>query len=291
MIYYQKLLQKLKDFDIDRDTAFEKIEKSTLDDLYCDLSSAQNELQRVRPLLTGINAIPDTMFTAALTNADKQLEAILMFFEDWFSQNLFVGDQTAWQDPDLVVVLGANSTTRDLRARGAAEYLKSHPRATAVVSGGGFSSSMTEAQFMQRELQEAGLTNTIYLEDKSMDTIGNALFTKFLLKFNKLIFEGIKILIVTSRFHTMRSLFYFEQLFGKGAIFAAHGVKTATSASLEKLSVHELISQYNASHSLGIFEQNEVQDDQDVLLKLFENHALYKNRYDLIREFLGRIGT
>lgn len=97
--------------------------------------------------------------------------------------------------------------------------------------------------------------------------------------------KEVRILVVTSRFHTLRSLFYFEQVFGNQYEIAVHGVRT-TYSDTEKISMHEMMSAYKSVNTLGIFNQESPLDDQDILLKIFQHHTLYQNRYDLIRKFL-----
>jgi hypothetical protein len=95
--------------------------------------------------------------------------------------------------------------------------------------------------------------------------------------------------IKISRFHTPRALHYFKQIFNTQQTFAiaAYGIHTSDH-DLKKLSAHELIAEYQAYATLNLFEthpSNQI-DDQAILLKLFKNHDLYKNRFDILERYL-----
>lgn len=127
------------------------------------------------------------------------------------------------------------------------------------------------------------------LEDKSMDTLGNALFSKFELIKERRLSKINKVLIFTSHFHTPRALHYFKRIYNSdhARLIAAYGIATEDS-NLKKITAHELNSEYQADTGLGIFDThlNNPIDDQAILLRLFKNHALYQKRYDILKRYL-----
>jgi len=86
--------------------------------------------------------------------------------------------------------------------------------ADAIVFSGGManpSAGITEAEVMsQYAISKGTPSSKIILEEKSLDTISNAIFTKELIK-NKC----DELYVVTSCYHTRRTSFIFRKVFGK----------------------------------------------------------------------------
>lgn len=121
-----------------------------------------------------------------------------------------------------VVILGSkvNGTvpSADLwqRIRAAAEYLKAHPEAEAVASGGrGSGESITEAEAIRNALVEMGIEeDRIYLEGKSTNTRENLEFSMKIIRENGL---SESVALVTDEYHQFRA----------GRIAASLGVESA----------------------------------------------------------------
>ncbi|MGF9966606.1 YdcF family protein [Bacillus rhizoplanae] len=118
------------------------------------------------------------------------------------------GHMEAPNDADYMIVLGARvkgnepSYTLQYRIDKAAEYLKTHPQTTVIVSGGkGQGEKISEALAMKQGLMEQGIQEErITMEDRSTNTDENIKFSKSLIPTNKK--KGI---IVTSDFHMYRA--------------------------------------------------------------------------------------
>lgn len=118
---------------------------------------------------------------------------------------------------EYIVVLGAkvNGTapSRTLRERidAAAEYLKAHPNAVAVVSGGqGADEGISEAQCMFNGLTDRGIDpNRIRMEDKATSTWENLNFSLDLIEAETGI-RPAKIGLVSSEFHLFRAALFAE---------------------------------------------------------------------------------
>ena len=124
----------------------------------------------------------------------------------------------ASEDPnvksDYLIVLGAGikgewiPTTLRNRLIRAAEYLKSNPKAIAVVSGGqGLGETISEAEAMKRFLVAQGIsTERVYKEEASTSTLENFRNSKVVLDHH---FGATthRIAIVTSDFHMFRAKF------------------------------------------------------------------------------------
>lgn len=114
-------------------------------------------------------------------------------------------------ETDYVVLLGAGlrgdqlSQTLGLRLDKCLWYLREHPRATVIVSGGqGPDEYISEAEAMKSYLVVNGIAEyRILLEDKSTSTFENLLYTKMVLE--RMGVEENRILIITSDFHMFRA--------------------------------------------------------------------------------------
>lgn len=116
-------------------------------------------------------------------------------------------------ESDYVVVLGSGlhgdqlSPTLRLRLDKCLEYLREHPKAKVVVSGGqGPDEYISEAEAMKRYLVADSIEeHRIIMEDKSTSTYENLLFSKNILE--QIAPGEREILIITSDFHMFRAKF------------------------------------------------------------------------------------
>lgn len=111
-------------------------------------------------------------------------------------------------DFDYILILGGpirDNKPSDIlfeRIKTGAQFLKEHPSAKAVVSGGmtAKSCTITEAEIMKNTLLELGVDgDRIILEKEAMTTLENFRNTK------KMLGDNAKVCFVTSEFHIPRS--------------------------------------------------------------------------------------
>ena len=123
------------------------------------------------------------------------------------------------EDVQCVFVLGAGikgetpTLVLQERLNFAIDYMNSHPSSIAIVSGGkGFGESITEAEAMYRYMVDRGIgQNRILKEEKATSTYENMLFSKKLFEDNKE--ESlVKVMIITSDFHMLRSKMLAERV-------------------------------------------------------------------------------
>src|SRR3989338_3121707 len=119
---------------------------------------------------------------------------------------------------DAIIVLGAGITRKGnlsmvakSRMNKAVELHRSGVAARIIVTG------KNEAAAMKKYAVRKGIRHeNIFCEEKSVDTIGNAFFTR------KLFFLPIgwkRAVVVTSPFHMQRARLIFKKVFGKGHDF------------------------------------------------------------------------
>ncbi|MDE6530824.1 MAG: YdcF family protein [Lachnospiraceae bacterium] len=90
------------------------------------------------------------------------------------------------------------------RLQAAEEYLKEHPEAVCILSGGqGPGEDISEAECMYRYLTEQGISpEQLYLEDKSTSTRENMAFSKTIIEEQGF---STKVAIVTNEYHEYRA--------------------------------------------------------------------------------------
>ena len=287
--YYYKFLKELSELNFENKVCEDDITKNLLDSKLVKIISASKEVTQLQSLLADTEHIPKSLFEKALYNLKQQQNKIIDFYEKWFEEKKIMGDHKAYENPDIIIVLGCNRTMLNLRVECAIKYLKIHPNAIAILSGGGFSTVNTESDYMLELVKKSNIKNKTLQEETSMDTLGNAFFTKLLLKNKNFLVPNLKLLLITSDFHAYRSLHYFNTIYKNSGPFkiAVRGIKTANK-NLRDLALHELLTEYQTESTIDIFgmDKNQV-DDTAILIKLFQHHNLYKNRYDILRKFMN----
>lgn len=134
-------------------------------------------------------------------------------------------------DCEYIVVLGAkvNGTTPSMslndRIKAAEEYLKAHPDAIAVLSGGqGPDESISEAQCMFKQLTKRDIAeDRLWLEEKSTSTWENLIFSLDIIE-EKTGVRPDSIGLISSEYHLYRA-----GLFAKDCGVEAIGIPAATS--------------------------------------------------------------
>ena len=122
------------------------------------------------------------------------------------------------QRADVIVVLGGETPNRSARA---AELFKAGVAQQVIVTGAG------DAALIQRQLVRAGVpASAILLEEESMSTWENAIFTDRLLRAT----HAREAVLVTSWYHTRRSLATFRKV--------SPGVKFTAASALQSWDTH-----------------------------------------------------
>ena len=114
-------------------------------------------------------------------------------------------------EADAVIVLGAAvhgdkvTWVLENRLNTAMEYMKEHPNAICVVSGGqGAGESVTEASAMKKYMVERGVdANRIYTEEKAKNTMENFENSKVII--DEVVGNNARIVFVTTNFHVYRA--------------------------------------------------------------------------------------
>ncbi|MCU4990856.1 YdcF family protein [Bacillus cereus] len=142
----------------------------------------------------------------------KYIIAIIMVcavYAGFLQYNIYKhGHMNATYDADYIIVLGSKvngtkpSYSLQYRIDKAAEYLKSHEKTIAIVSGGkGKGEDISEALAMKNGLMKLKITEErIIMEDKSTSTDENIKYSKPLIPDNMK-----KGMIVTNDFHMFRA--------------------------------------------------------------------------------------
>jgi uncharacterized SAM-binding protein YcdF (DUF218 family) len=124
--------------------------------------------------------------------------------------------------PEIIVVLGSKHH-QVRRAKTAAALALERPGAAVILSGRvGFEPQVgpSEAEIMAGVMRESGVpADSLFLEDESRDTLGNALLTAVRYLRNA---RPRPLILVTSPFHMERSLFIFQSVLGPTWTITGH---------------------------------------------------------------------
>ena len=166
------------------------------------------------------------------------------------------------------------------------------------MSGAGYDTKMTEASWLGKLLIESGIkADRILYEQDSMDTIGNAVLSKLSLKKLGRLSQINHLIVLTSGFHTNRTLNIFQKVFDKTVKIAVVGVSSdSKSDSVRKRVISELKSDAMSSEQIfrsrNFFETSSIQskdipegDEVTLFYQMLMHHDLYKRRFDLLRKY------
>jgi uncharacterized SAM-binding protein YcdF (DUF218 family) len=258
------------------------ISDGTLSTLYVQLAA---ERQTLRTLQTLVARRRPVMLAAQ--NVDKILAAIREFYADYIHEP-WLGDERAYQSPDIIVILGAGPSALSQRLDHALPIIQRFEKVPVVLSGGGRTITL-EAQAMHDYLKNNGVAeDRLIMEPDSLDTVGNAVFTGFTLA-KKNIRSG-KILLVTSDFHAPRALFLFQSILGsrfRVAVSPTPSVTEDLPARIEAELQEEALAVRDLLHwpPIGGAPPRRVKGLCDVFYQLLLRHKLYEARWDLARRY------
>ena len=118
--------------------------------------------------------------------------------------------------PDGLIVLGAKNGLGILESRLDIAYTLSllDPEIPIIVSGKGRDKTFIEAKYMSDYLIKKGVdAKRIYMENESLDTVGNAIFSQFLISKTPQLKDKKDWLVITNNYHAMRSGYIFKNVF------------------------------------------------------------------------------
>lgn len=248
---------------------------------------------------------------------------IIEYYIGYFRHNRFIGGEPENFTPDIIIGLGCNNSLGllDKRIERIGEMIKVYPGVKLLLSGGGFELSDTEASIMKEALlQDFSLEeDNIILEEDSMDTMGNAIFSKLLLKDRGELKDIKKILVVTSPFHAVRARSLFRNIFGSNynIVVTGHpfhltqdnfsgycdlGMNDGHKKLVgnlgnvcdienlrKKIAEHEIRAIYKLNKIFTDLGEN-TGDESSLFYELFLYDSIYNSRYDILRKYRHILG-
>ena len=288
------VLEKLAE-ELPEQTMTTLLENGRLDEYYGDILEAIQWLNKM------IKLQPDKEpYVEVKKELDQQREGILLFYQKYFSdrEHDIIGSATARDNPDFVFALSCNSQEMlRMRVEGALKFAEKNENSHLILCGGGFNPILTDAEIMNKIVAEKSFPqDRIIFEDDSIDTIGNALFSKLILKQQKLLPEKARLVIATSAFHAVRSFNIFHKVYGPNYDIAVAPIKTVFDNERQiRLVAHELSSDNMSSREIfslrdyadieGAMKPVTPGDEKTIFFQLLLNHNYYLHRYDLTRRY------
>ncbi len=181
---------------------------------------------------------------------------------------------------DCIIVLGAGLKNNglpdkesELRLSKARELYKNKFARKLLICGGFVKDKLNiSLSSAMRDLAvKLGISRKdVLLEEKSLDTLGNALFSKEIVNKNK--FKNL--LIMTSDYHLERALFVFHEVYGDK--FMIVGTDVPTNFLKKFVFQHERIEQKYLLATQMFLTGVKKGDDKMILKRLQKLHPMYK---------------
>ena len=197
---------------------------------------------------------------------------------------------------EALVVLGSKDNhEQSKRVNSLYEYIKTRENPESIgcilFSGGGYDVNKSESISMMDEflsIKSPVLENikcALICEEDSLDTVGNALFSRYILNNYKI----CNIKVFTSTFHVPRTYNIFSRVFNPSSLSV---IGTNDYNFDKKIIESEFKSNFLSDESIFTMKCGELDiklyfnDWRTLMIQLFLNHDLYKKRYDLMRKYL-----
>jgi len=245
-------LYKIYDYDMFLYQLKEKI----LDEQFRDIF---NEIRWAKEIKKLGSPIPEEL----LNILEKLKERIVNYYIKYLKMNRQLKEI---KDPDLIIGLGCSNGLGflDKRVEALGELLEKYPKAKILLSGGGMGVLKTEALEMLEKLKKNYKFDEklVILEEDSLDTLGNIVFSKLLLKKMNLLSDIKKIIVVTSPFHVVRVNSLFSRVFSEEISFEVrshnyHLNKASSDTTTRKIVENEIKSLYRSDRIFNIVNLKE----------------------------------
>ncbi|MCS5420878.1 MULTISPECIES: YdcF family protein [Psychrilyobacter] len=279
-------LYKIYDYDM----FFYQLREGILDEQFREIF---NEIRWAREIKKLGSPIPEKL----LNMLGKLRERIVDYYIEYLKNNREI---KKIKDPDLIIGLGCSNTLGflDKRVEVLGKLVEKFPEARVLLSGGGMGVLKTEAGEMLEKLKKNYKADEklIILEEDSLDTLGNIVFSKLLLKKMNILSGIEKIIVVTSPFHVIRVHSLFSRVFPKEISFEIRGHdyylnKVSNDATTRKIVENEIKSLYRSDRIFNIVNLKEEKknnfkvDETSIFYQMLLYHDLYKNRRDILRKY------
>ncbi|MEI6857330.1 YdcF family protein [Psychrilyobacter sp.] len=224
-------------------------------------------------------------------------ERIIDYYIEYLKTNREVKEI---KDPDLIIGLGCSNGLGflDKRIEVLGDLVENFPKAKILLSGGGMGVLKTEAREMLEKLKKNYKVDEelVILEEDSLDTLGNIVFSKLLLKKMNMLNGIDKIIVVTSPFHVIRVHSLFSRVFPKKISFEIreHDYylnKVDSNITTRKIIENEIKSLYRSDGIFNIVNLKEEKknsfevDETSIFYQMLLYQDLYKNRRDILRKY------
>lgn len=232
-----------------------------------------------------------------LNMLEKLKERIINYYIEYLKTNREI---KKIKDPDLIIGLGCSNRLGflDKRVEILGTLIEKFPEARILLSGGGMGVLKTEAREMLEKLKKNYKIDEklLILEEDSLDTLGNIVFSKLLLKKMNILCGLEKIIVVTSPFHVIRVHSLFSRVFSKEISFEIRGhdyhlSKVSSEITSRKIIENEIKSLYRSDRIFNIVNLKEEKknnfegDETSIFYQMLLYHDLYKNRQDILRKY------
>lgn len=222
---------------------------------FVNVASLYNDLENELVVMKKYQSLVDT------ASAQKEIKSAQQSIIDELCNiiNSNTGDYFPFDNefrPKGLIVLGTTPGSGLLKSRLEEAYKIAirNDSMPIILSGKGLRQGVVEADYMYDYLLHKGVeAERMYKENNSLDTIGNAEFSYFIINEHTRLKGITDWLVVTNNFHSMRALFNFSRVFPDSynlsvllaPLFVAESGKKEQSILLRDLIEKEVISDSN----------------------------------------------
>ena len=285
-----KIINSINNIDLENLLKF-----SLLDEYYYFILKKKNELSLI---------LINKEFNNIYISLESHLNYIIKFYRNIWLNNYYITNNEP-ENYNIFIILGhKNEFVCKKRVDGMiVELLKTKNKPILVFSGKDECQKMYDYFLTKYKKYE----NDIILENYSLDTVGNAIFSKLeIIKYSKdkgINFNKFKIGLFSSSYHCIRSYHLFKKVFLNTDIITSFFIYKKEEVDKEMLN-NELKNDYISGNQIFSFEENyifnsflktsfiEINDGdiKSFLLNLIINHGLYKGKkeyYELYEIYLS----
>ncbi|MES2355110.1 MAG: YdcF family protein [Pseudomonadota bacterium] len=286
MARHINMLANLQFSDVDYDRQTESIDD--MSQFYASINKHFDWLQQIKPGISDSGAI-----LAAENRLQEIAKRIRQTFYSSYEDKSYIGDLRAYKRPDVIVMLGAIRSVSEQRLERTLALARQFPEASIVMSGRGRGVYLDAAAMKDYLIANGVTADRLISEEDSLDTIGNAVFTKLILRESAI--SRSNILLVTSDFHGPRAVYLFSAIFGPHYhVAAALQPFSNSSPELMVRIIHAELTQIatfaNQMLTLpalpGAIASTSLHGDESaVLFQMLLNHDLYQSRWEIAHRY------
>lgn len=271
------------------------LEFSLLDEYYYFILKTKEEIELI---------LINNKLIEIYEKLEIHLHFLLEFYKNCYSNNLYITNQNKKKKYDLFIVLGnKNESICKKRVDGLINKLEKIDEKPIILFSGKNECNIMKNYFLKKY---GNYENDIILENYSLDTVGNAIFSrleviKYQIENNKKL-KNLNIGLFSSSYHSIRSFHLFQKVFTNNDNITSFFINVDEVINTSILN-NELKNDFISGNEIFSFNENFIFNNfqkisiieidngniETFLLNLLVHHGLYKGKlhyYNIFKKYL-----